>query len=163
LIALAADEIAMGEHAVLGPVDPQLGEYPAASIVKVVERKPIAEIDDQTLILADTSQKALRQVEATVTDLLGQRLPEERAAELAHVLSSGVWTHDYPITVAQAKAHGLPVSTDVPVEVFQLMQLYPQTSQRRPSVEYIPVPYRPRERPAASSPARAGSSRSAWP
>src|SRR6266404_8937242 len=34
LLALAADEIIMSEYAVLGPVDPQLGEYPAASILK---------------------------------------------------------------------------------------------------------------------------------
>src|SRR5256885_6202480 len=30
LIALAADEVVMSPHAVLGPVDPQLGQYPAA-------------------------------------------------------------------------------------------------------------------------------------
>ena len=33
LIAMAADEILMDEYAVLGPVDPQLGEYPAVSIL----------------------------------------------------------------------------------------------------------------------------------
>src|SRR5438105_10065850 len=33
LIALAADEIITCDHAVLGPVDPQLGEFPAASLV----------------------------------------------------------------------------------------------------------------------------------
>ncbi len=38
LIALAADEIVMSEYAVLGPVDPQLGQYPAASILKVEGR-----------------------------------------------------------------------------------------------------------------------------
>jgi hypothetical protein len=27
------------------------------------------------------------------------------------------------------------------------MQLYPQTAQRRPSVEYVPLPYGPRNRP----------------
>src|SRR2546421_3741223 len=53
LIALAADEIIMCKHSVLGPIDPQLGpQSPAASLIKVVEQKPIAEIDDQTLILA---------------------------------------------------------------------------------------------------------------
>jgi ClpP class serine protease len=36
LIALAADEIVMCEHAVLGPVDPQLGQFPAASLLRVV-------------------------------------------------------------------------------------------------------------------------------
>src|SRR5207237_1424898 len=53
LIALSADEIVMSKHAVLGPIDPQLGQFPAASLVKVVEQKPIAEIDDETLIKAD--------------------------------------------------------------------------------------------------------------
>ena len=43
LIALAADEIVLDEHAALGPVDPQLGEYPGASILKAVARKPVAE------------------------------------------------------------------------------------------------------------------------
>jgi len=35
LIALSADEIVMGEQAVLGPVDPQLGQYPAASLIQL--------------------------------------------------------------------------------------------------------------------------------
>src|SRR5207244_629779 len=62
LIALAADEIVMPPHAVLGPVDPQLGNFPAASLLKVVARKPIAEVDDQTLIMADVAEKAIGQV-----------------------------------------------------------------------------------------------------
>src|SRR6266481_8955374 len=44
LIALAADEIVMSEDAVIGPVDPQLGQYPAASILKAVARKPIERV-----------------------------------------------------------------------------------------------------------------------
>src|ERR1700716_2628561 len=61
LISLAADEIVMAPHAVLGPVDPQLGQHPAASLLKVVEQKPIQEIDDQTLIEADQARKAIAQ------------------------------------------------------------------------------------------------------
>src|SRR6476469_7978248 len=53
LIALAADEIVMCPHSVLGPIDPQLGDSPAASLIKVVEEKPIARVADQTLVLAD--------------------------------------------------------------------------------------------------------------
>ena len=66
LIALAADEIVMSEYAVLGPVDPQLGEYPAASILKAVARKPVAEVDDKTLILADQAEKAVSQLRESV-------------------------------------------------------------------------------------------------
>ncbi len=87
LIALAADEIVMCEHAVLGPVDPQLGQYAAASILKVVEQKPIAEIDDETLILADQARKAIAQVKASVKELLIDNLPEDKAEEVATSLS----------------------------------------------------------------------------
>jgi ClpP class serine protease len=154
LIALAADEIVMDDNAVLGPVDPQLGQQPAASILKVLERKPINEIDDNTIILADIAEKAIRQVKATVKGLLDERMGAERAEQLATTLATGVWTHDYPITVQEARELGLPVSTNMPKEIYQLMSLYPQTAQRRPSVEYIPVPYRLPETERRPAPAR---------
>jgi ClpP class serine protease len=153
LIALAADEIVMAENAVLGPVDPQLGQSPAASIVKVLERKPMKDIDDETIIQADVAEKALRQVERSVRQLIGDRMPDAEAAALAHTLSSGTWTHDYPISVTEGRELGLPIQTNMPAVIYELMQLYPQTTQRRPSVEYIPLPYgpaRPR-RPATRS------------
>src|SRR5438876_6446773 len=75
LIALAAEEIVMCEHAVLGPVDPQLGQYPAASIIKAARQKPIAEVDDQTLILADQAEKAVAQMEHEVCELLADKYP----------------------------------------------------------------------------------------
>ncbi len=143
LIALAADEIVMDPNAVLGPVDPQLGQWPAASILRVAEEKPKEHIDDETLILADVSRKALQQVETFVYQLLQDKMGPEKARELAHKLATGTWTHDYPIFVDEAKALGLPVSTDMPLEVYQLMALYPQPTQLRPAVQYIPVPYRP--------------------
>src|SRR3982074_114218 len=70
LIALAASEIVMCEHSVLGPVDPQLGESPAASLIKVIAEKPMAKIDTRTLILADVGRKALSQMEFEVGELL---------------------------------------------------------------------------------------------
>jgi ClpP class serine protease len=154
LIALAADEIIMDEHAVLGPVDPQLGQFPASSIVKVMGQKPIQEIDDQTVILADVAEKALRQVRSLVQALLAGRLGPEEAERTAGLLSTGTWTHDYPIIAREAKAIGLPVSTEMPAEVYTLMALYPQAGSRRPSVQYIPIPYRgtePRPSPRPGS------------
>ena len=142
LIAMAADKIIMDENAVLGPVDPQLGQWPAVSILSAVEQKPVAEIDDQTLILADMARKAMRQVKQTVMEILSLNdLAPGQAEPIAEKLTSGVWTHDYPITVGEARAMGLPIDTDMPTEVYQLMNLYPQSGQRRPSVDYIPVPY----------------------
>jgi ClpP class serine protease len=143
MIALAADEVVMDDNAVLGPIDPQIGQCPAASILRVVEQKEINEIDDQTLIMADVARKAIDQVQSTVRRILAQRgeISEDRAEDLAQSLSSGRWTHDYPITVEEARELGLPVATEMPEQVYKLMSLYPQTMQRRPSVEYIPQPY----------------------
>jgi ClpP class serine protease len=141
LIALAADEIIMSPSAVLGPVDPQLGEYPAASILAAVHSKDPNEIDDKTLILADVSTKAQTQVRAFVGSLLRRKLPDKQADELADILSSGRWTHDFPIDLELARSLGLKVSDDLPDSVRELMRLYPQPRNRRPSVEYIPLPY----------------------
>jgi ClpP class serine protease len=143
LLALAADEIVMDENAVLGPVDPQLGEYPAVSIINAVEQKDVNEVDDKTLILADVARKAITQVRSRAAAILSEHMDLERAQALAETLSEGRWTHDYPITVEEAQELGLNVSTEMPEAVYKLMTLYRQPGQRRPSVQYIPVPYRP--------------------
>ena len=141
LIALAADEIVMCRHSVLGPIDPQLGQSPAASLLKVVEQKPIAEIDDQTLVLADVGRKAIAQVKAAAKELLTDKMPEDKAEALAEKLSTGQWTHDYPISPTEAKDLGLPVSTNMPDAVLELMTLYPQPVRSQGGgVEYLPVP-----------------------
>lgn len=152
LISLAADEIVMDENAVLGPVDPQVGQSPAVSILSVLEQKDINEVEDQTLIWADVARKAISQVRETVGRLASMRgqMAGDAAEKLAEVLSAGTWTHDYPITVSEARGLGMQVSTQVPELVYKLMNLYPQTRQRRPSVEFIPTPYRPQ--PAGDQP-----------
>ena len=139
LIALAADEIVMDANAVLGPVDPQLGSRPAASVLTVLERKKPDDIEDETLIQADVARKAIEQVRAMVRELLSERMPTEQAASLAEKLSTGVWTHDYGIGADAAKALGLPVSTEMPDEIHAFMRLFPQPTRMRPSVEYVPV------------------------
>jgi ClpP class serine protease len=154
LLALAADQIIMDENAVLGPVDPQIGGYAAADIVKVAETKPLGELDDRTLILAEMGRKALRQVrELVIRITTANGITQEKAEELAEILSTGRFTHDYPITAEAAQEMGLPVSTDMPPEIYALMDLYPQPAARRPSVGFIPLPYdgRPGERAPAKN------------
>lgn len=146
LVSLAADKIVMDPNAVLGPVDPQLGEYPAASILKAVARKDTNEVDDQTLIMADIAEKAIRQVKETVQKIVSERMAPAEAEALAEKMATGTWTHDYPITAREAQELGLPVETEMPREVYEIMHLYRQASQRRPSVEYIPTPYHMPER-----------------
>ena len=147
LLALAADEVIMDGNAVLCSVDPQLGEYPVASIVKIIDEKNKNRIKDETLILADVSRKALSQVHEFVHDLVKDKVGEEKARSIAEALTTGRWTHDYPITFEHAQELGIPVKGGLPEEVYALMDLYPQSAGRRPSVEYIPVPYHEGEKP----------------
>jgi ClpP class serine protease len=139
LLALTADEVVMDPNAVLGPVDPQIGDMPAASIVKLLELKPRDRISDEMLVLADVSIKARMQVASFVAEVLLKHMPKDRAVALAAALSEGRWTHDFPITVEGARALGLPVSTNMPPQVYELMDLYPQAGQGRPSVIYVPL------------------------
>ncbi len=148
LLALAADEIVMDANAVLGPVDPQIGGMPAASIVKLLAFKRPMQVSDEMLILADMAQKARLQVVSFVAQVLLKHLPEKKAVELATVLSEGRWTHDFPLTVQAVQRFGLNVSTDMPRKVYDLMELYPQGGGGRPSVLYVPVrrgPDQPRQ------------------
>lgn len=151
LIALAADEIVLCPHSVLGPVDPQVGKYPAASLLQVVEQKPVAEIDDETLILADQGRKAIRQLEALVAEVMAGTYPPETVAHVSKVLTQGTWTHDYPITCHEAAALGLHVRTDMPAELLELMSYYPQPVRRVPSVEVGDEPMRRTKPPARPS------------
>jgi ClpP class serine protease len=153
LISLAAREIVMSDSAVLGPVDPQLGQYPAASVLKVIARKPIEDIEDQTLIMADQAEKAIFQVRESVKELMDGKPTNGKVDELARLLSEGTWTHDFPITYERAKALGLPVNSNIPDDVLKLMALYPQPTRTQPSVEYLPGP---RTRREAASPAANG-------
>lgn len=156
MLALASDEIIMDANAVLGPVDPQLGNYPAASILKVVADKPIGEVDDQTLIMADLAGKAIQQVQRFVRTLLKDSIPKQKVLPeniepIIEALTTGRVTHDYPVTVEEATEMGLPITVGLPNSIYRLMDLYPQPQGGRPSVQYIPMPYDDR-RPFLPSP-----------
>jgi ClpP class serine protease len=145
LIALAADEIVLGEFSVLGPIDPQIAGLPAASIVKARDSKPISDVWDLTVVLADVSEKALSQVKLGAVELLTPRMERAAAEALADKLAGGHWTHDYALTAKEAGELGLPVRVDMPTDVLELMKLYPQPVQRS-GVEYLPIDLPPRRR-----------------
>ena len=84
-------------------------------------------------------EKALVQVRESTRELLTRSQPPEKARELAELLATGTWTHDFPITVDVAQKLGLKVRSDMPAEFLQLMSLFPQPVRRQPSVEYIPT------------------------
>lgn len=145
LIALAADEILMDPHAVLGPVDPQLsdptGTYPAATLVKLLEKKDVNRLDDKTLVMAEEARKALKQMEEFIRRLLKDSIPQERIDKVIEELVRGKYTHDHGIFPHEAQRL-LPekIKMKLPPEVYELMALYKMESRpRRPGVEYVPV------------------------
>ena len=144
LLALAANEIVLGEFSVLGPIDPQIAGLPAASIVKARDSKPVEGVFDLTLVLADVAEKALVQVKQGAVELLTPRMERSAAEALATKLAGGHWTHDYALTASEARALGLPVKIGMPPEIMTLMTLYPQPIQQS-GVEYLPIDL-PRQR-----------------
>jgi ClpP class serine protease len=136
MIALAADEILVDAHAALGPIDPQLGQYPAASLVAVADLPGIRK--DETLILADIGRKALHQVQVFAAQLLERHMDPAGAREVARVLSTGLWTHDHPLLPGDLEGLRLPVKVGVPDEERELLRLYPQPRGRHSGVEYVP-------------------------
>lgn len=153
LIALAADEIIMDHFSVLGPIDPQISGLPAASLVEVKKEKPIADISDLTLVLANMGEKALRQVKAGAVELIGDRMPAEQAASLVDKLAGGQWTHDYALTAEEAKLMGLNVKIGIPASILNLIRLYPQPIRHAPAIEFLPQ--NPARSPEAPRPASA--------
>ena len=113
LIALAADEIVMDANAVLGPVDPQIGGMPAASIVKMLEYKKPAQISDEMLILADMAQKARVQVASFVAQVLFKHMTEKQAIATGNDLKRG--TLDPRLSLARAGMCSSSDSKSLPI------------------------------------------------
>jgi len=136
LIALAADEIVLNQHAVLGPIDPQIGGVPAASLLRLRQEKSADATDDYTLVLADVGAMAIDQLKRAAQDLLKGTVSENAAVAVADQLASGRWTHDYPIEASEARDIGLNVSTNMPTEITELMAMFPDRLSRT-SVKFI--------------------------
>ena len=137
LIALAADEVVLSEHAVLGPIDPQVDGLPAASVVRVAAEKPIQNTEDYTLVMADVGAMAINQLQKIARELLTGTVSENAAIAIAEQLSSGRWTHDYPIAYGEAREMGLNVSRDMPKDIMEIMALFPDQLNRTKSVRYL--------------------------
>lgn len=153
LLALASDEIVMDENAVLGPVDPQIGNHPAVSLLKLVAHKPIEKISDETLIFADIAAKSIKQVDSLLQKILRDHVPEIKVnpddiPKISKELLSGKWTHDHPLTFEDVRELGLPAHSGMPEDIYDLMDLYPQTGVQHPNVQFIPLPYKKEVLPA---------------
>ena len=137
LIALAADEIVMGEFSMLGPIDPQIMGVSAASILAARDAKPAQHVSDLAFVLADVSEKATAQVKRGAVEIMTPRMAQEKAEAIADTLTSGTWTHDYALTPAEATELGLAITVGLPKDILELMKLYP-APVRQSVVEFLP-------------------------
>jgi ClpP class serine protease len=142
IIALAANEIVMDKDAVIGPIDPQVGDFmrgmfPAPSWIYAAETKK-EKADDTTLVMSDISRKALKLTRDVAKELLEGKIQpgpagENRLDEVVEKLVSGEMIHSTPLSAADAKAIGLSISTDFPQDVHEFMKLFKPVKK---SVEY---------------------------
>ena len=139
LIALAATEIIMDKDASLGPIDPQIGDFlrgvfPAPSWLHVARKKGL-EADDTTLMMSDVSEKALNFTRSMVNELLeGKFEDREKQNRVVEKLTGGEMIHSQLISAEDARALGLPVSTELPPEIHEFMKYYRAASS---NVEYL--------------------------
>lgn len=131
LIAMAADEIVLSRHAVLGPIDPQIGGWPAASVLRLTAEKSVDATDDYTLMLADVGRMAINQLERAARELLSGTVSDNAAQAVAEQMSSGRWTHDYPIEAAEAAEIGLNARVGLPPDIAEIMRMFPNRLSRQ--------------------------------
>jgi ClpP class serine protease len=137
-IALAADQIVMGAHAMLGPIDTQLYAGPAPSIVQLSKMKPFESISDEYLILAEEARKIIQEGRATARELLQGSYSQDGSAAIADELISGKWTHGFPITAQAAYNMGLNVATGMPELFYDLVRCFRHSDGEEPSVLFLP-------------------------
>jgi len=140
LIALAAHEIVMADHAVLGPIDPSVGGIPAASLLELRRTRDQNKerMDDITFLFTDMAAKAMQQVRTHACELINDKVISADQCTITNRLVSGEWTHDYPITKSKAVELGLAISKkDMPAEMFELIALYPGRNKRDPAVKFV--------------------------
>ncbi|HET8687523.1 MAG TPA: hypothetical protein VFM18_12785 [Methanosarcina sp.] len=142
VIALAANEIVMDKDAVIGPIDPQIGDllrgtFPAPSWIYAAETKK-EKADDTTLVMCDISRKALKLTRNVAKELLEGKIQpgpggESKLDEVVEKLVSGEMIHSAPLSASEAKEIGLPINTDFPEDVHEFMKLFKPVKK---NVEY---------------------------
>ena len=70
---------------------------------QLASRELRGKASDQALILVGVAKKAIREIQEVVVKLLEDKLGGEGALEVAKKLTEGYYTHDYPVTVEEAR------------------------------------------------------------
>jgi hypothetical protein len=121
IIALAADEIVMSDHAALGPIYTQYNNVPVSAWISVLKQKPRKKIDDLTLFLAERSARLMRDDHAKARELMKGVYAPRVAERIVRTLNDGTLTHGYPVTFQAARKLGPKVTNAMPDEPVQIV------------------------------------------
>ncbi len=132
LIALAANEILMEKESILGPLDPQIGGFPARSLITLPARKPIEAVSDQMVVLSEMAHRSLDQVREFVKWVLEDKLPGKDREAVAEFFTGGFLSHDTPIVSKVLQELGLRVQEGIPDQVYDLFRTYEFGTCARP-------------------------------
>lgn len=119
LLALAGEEILMEKYSILGTVEPQFGDMPAASVMSVKTRIPAEMVSDFMILLADRARMETDNAKGFVKWLLNDRMDYDQLERVAAFLVGGGVTTSTPITLDVVRAMGLKVG-QVPEKVYEL-------------------------------------------
>lgn len=144
VIALATDQIKMGKDAFLGPIDTQYAGFPAAAFEKLKSEKSKDQIGDTVLLtsyLVDQHKLTAKQrAMAIVNDA---HKPKGDPDHVVNELMNAGRHHAEQISSDTAQAMKINVSTDVPAEVYTLVDArlgMLRTFQRKTNNATIPPP-----------------------
>ncbi len=121
LIALAADTVLMNRFSVLGPIDPQIGGWPASVLLKIYKEKGVQFTSDETVMYAYIAEMAIERMKRFVAYLLKGKMRSAQIRKITRFFLEGYLNHDTPITYDVARKLGLPVELEIPPEVYEFL------------------------------------------
>lgn len=142
VIALAADEIVLAPHAVLGPIDVQVYVHhlqrtmPGRAIIDLCATKRRRLIDDELVALGSMCTIGMQQDHKAALALMKGTYPAATAERIARTLSDGSLTHGFPVTQSFARKLGLNARGDIPPEAVAIVRAYRRNRWGKRSVVF---------------------------
>ncbi len=130
IISLAADEIVLAPHAVLGPIDAQFPVFhlrrmmPSRAVLDLMAAKPGSRIHDELVELGIECKRSVPQDHKGAVELMKGTYSPAAADRIVHTLNDGSLTHGFPVTVSHARKLGLNVSENIPQEAIDIVRAY---------------------------------------
>ena len=124
IIALATEKIVMGKYACLGPIDTQFFGFPIESYARLLQEKPIQNVDDFTVLLAYLAEKELKTARQRACELLNKHhFGQDDACQLTDFLVAGDMPHSEQISRDRAIQLGVNVvEGECPKPVYEMVE-----------------------------------------